>query len=182
MMEVSGKHLQSMQNVERRLQAEEVKKLVNLPPGHPLAELVAKYGQELGGDLAGLPPGHPLIREIIEKKRQFEQQDVNGNVIENDNNDIGIRRAKKIDDKNLLLQKKQEEEESKQHNIGISRKANGELEKMRKEINDLITLLDSLHSDSTDDYVRNQILRLKRMMIAFNRGLNDNRVNITRIL
>jgi len=180
-MKLSGKHLQAMNNAERKLAANEARELADLPKGHPLEGMVKEFGQPLGGDLSGLPPGHPLLLRLKKAKEQAEAlatQEAEGPQVD----PAHVRRAKKVDEARVRLQQERVEEEEKQKNHVIAKKANAEIDKAMVSINKLVSRVEELHGSTSNDYLRVRLSRLRRMVAAFGRGLSEGRISTSRTL
>ena len=179
-MKLLGKHLQGALGTEKRLRAREVKRLSDLPSGHPLEASVTEAGSALGGDLSGLPPGHPLLRELAQAQARMEGQE---KALEVPPEDVAkVRRAKKLDASKVRRQQRDEEEARSEHDSGIAKTANEELERARSAMEGLASKIDELHDQTDNDYLRIRLQRLRRMAAAFSRGLAEGRVNISRTM
>ena len=175
-IKIDGRMLSAAKDAEVALAREAVKGLEDvLPDGHPLQEEVNKQKSLLGGDLSGLPPGHPLLVALESAKKNIEAQ----KTIEGDREKIGtgIKKAKKIDPNAAKREARRAEDETTDRRIVAAKSVNDNIESVLKNVK---MLFDDVSANeeilNTDPFSRVKTARLKRMLIATERGISDCRI------
>jgi len=175
-MKISGNMITGVKAAEEALAREEAKGLEDaLPEGHPLKEEVEKQKAMMGGDLSGLPPGHPLIRALQHAKRSYDAKKAVEDTKEQFRTQI--RKVKKIDPNAAKRVERAREDDESEHRISSAGMVNNEIQALLLKVKDLYGIL-AQHEESlnTDPFSRTKVLRLKRMMMAMERGLADCRI------
>ena len=175
-IKIDGKMLSAAKDAEVALAREEAKGLEDvLPEGHPLKEEVDKQKSLLGGDLSGLPPGHPLLVALESAKKNIEAQ----KAVEGDREKIRtqIKKAKKIDPNEAKRAERREEDETTDMRRVAAKSVNAHIESVLKDVKTLFENL-SVNEEilNTDPFSRVKTARLKRMLVATERGISDCRI------
>jgi len=171
--------LRNAKAAESTLKREERQTLGDkLPTGHPLLE---DFESVKGEDLDGLPENHPLIVKMKAAKERYEQAQENKDEESQqnkDNSDRKIRKAKKVNRANARRnQIVKEETDSKELRDSAS--------EVNKQVEAALNISEALYKvleQNEDTLSRDRMnaartVRLKRLLVAFKRGLSNTKMN-----
>lgn len=175
--DISGKLLAGAQIAESSLARGEYSELENaLPEGHPLLEQVEKYKSEMGGDLSGLPKDHPLILQMKAAEERYSA-DIAEETEEAQDRTKEIKRAKKVDRDKIRRQRLNDEDEQDQMCKGAITAVNQEMGNVLDSIKGMYKVLaDHEENLNIHPISRARCARLKRMLVAVERGLSEGRM------
>jgi len=177
---IDGKTLRGMKDAESALSRGESKALDNFVDAgsedDPMMK-AAKAEKSNMGTLADLPAGHPVLQELQESQHRYEQEveirerPTNGNV----------RHAKHLDVRRVRRALRDREIEGEETEKDFVNAINAKIEIAAESIAGVRSSLSALMESAPDNhYTRVGVLRLERLLIAANRGLEGCRLRIGR--
>jgi len=176
--EISGKLLAGAQAAESSLARSQYDELeAALPEGHPLQEQVEKYKAELGGDLSGLPENHPLILQMKAAKERYDA-DIAEETEEAQDKAKEVKKAKKLDREKARKDRLAQEDEQDRLRKGAATEVNQQIDNVLDSIRGMYKVLaDHEENLNIHPISRARCLRLKRMLVAVERGLSESRMS-----
>jgi len=174
---VSSEMLSGAQAAESTLARGEYVELEDsLPEGHPLREQVEKAKADLGGDLGGLPDGHPLILQLRAAKERYDA-DIAEETEDAQEKAKEVKKAKKLDRAKARSERIAKEEERAGRSREAAKAVNREISSALDSVRELYKVLSEYEEDlNVNPLSRARALRLKRMLVAVERGLSDSRM------
>ena len=177
---ISGTMIANARKAEEVLAREQFKNLDEfLPEGHPLKAEAERQKAMLGGDLNGLPPGHPLLRALEVAKRAYEARKAEeaGKGKDEGAGGTGPKKAKRPDkDAARRAARRQAEDESDRRRAAAARVNKG-IEKVLLAVRELGTAVsESEEILNTDAFSRTKASRLRRLVLAAERGVSECRI------
>jgi len=175
--QVSGEMLSGVRAAESSLARRDYSELEDgLPEGHPLREQVEQFKTEMGGDLSGLPESHPLIVQMKAAKERYDS-DIAEETEDAQKKAREVKKAKKLDRQKARRESIAHEEQQHQKRREAATALNGEITKMLDGIRGMYkTIAEHEESLSVHPISRARVLRLKRMLVAVERGLADSKM------
>lgn len=158
------------------------KTLESLPEDHPL-RVEAEQQKRLMGDLAGLPKGHPLLLAMEEARLRYEAEQPAVEESGDGQEQIRIRRAKKLDAKKAAAEERRREDENEERLRAATKRINSS---MNETIDTLKRLSDNIAASQEDfagdRYALMKLERLNRVVTATMRGVAESRLSPGRVV
>lgn len=169
---------EEMQNLEQGLD--------DLPDNHPLKSLALEEKGKMGGDLAGLPANHPLFTAMEEAKLRHEESERFENELaeyEQEQEQIKIRHAKKLDAKKAVENNRRRQAEREEVVRSAAKKINSSMDETMDSLKRLRENIEASQEDfAGDSYALMKLDRLSRLLLATMRGVSDSKVNAGRVV
>ena len=177
---VSGSLLSAAKDAEASLAREESRELeMSIPEGHPLRN-EAERQKTLIGDLGGLPPGHPFLLELQKAKDHYDQQQ-NKREIEQERSSE-TRKIKKIETIRENREARRLEDDALEERTRTAKRVDSGVNSILSNFRILYkTVSESEEILNKDPLCRAKIVRLKRLLIAIERGLSESKIYKVRL-
>jgi hypothetical protein len=162
------------------------KSLDGLPDNHPLKILAQEELSKLDGDLSGLPPNHPLLLAMQEAKLRYDENERYAQevaVYEKEQQEIKIKRAKKLDAKRVADEKRRRQAERETVIRSATKRINSSMDETMDSLKRLRENIEASQEDFVGDrYALMKLDRLNRLILAAMKGVSDSKINAGRVV
>lgn len=177
---ITGNMLNRVKAFDESIARQEARALEDvLPDGHPLKEEVEKQKALLGGDLSGLPAGHPLLVRLQAAKEAYERGKVQEESQQMQEKAVELRKAKKIEEAKTANDnkvKRAQERETADECSESARNVNKGIDEVQVSVRKLwVVFGENEENLNKNPFNRARMLRLKRLLLAVERGLSESR-------